>query len=420
MSTIQSGKKESVGMNDKLLDQIKNFVKNGGRIRAGEEPVYGEPFYGAYMQQYISANFALGDKVSITTEKTFDGIIIDIGPYHLTTLTSGRSVHKDRRNKCSEPFSDIKSIELIKKTDGKFDLSVVDPREHERRMNIKKLKETGEWEEIENKKTWARMERRAELKKQFTSIYHDVDYDSSHVIQIMHGCSNYFPFRCAKVEADLYLILDNGIIKKIPCQTGAPFPNKNSYHAYNYDSKQDDPCLYLYLPDDGTVYENVNIACIWTMHVLDDAGDTWGIKMINLYRIGRIKPISDERNLIPIDMGISPLLGYNTIKDCGTLLEDMMAKDVYCIMDSPAEDNDNYEGLHMIKVPEDIHEMRSMAKILYKLDKYCGNQPTNDFLISANIETFVTIDKEAYCYYTDSWITCRDGYPYKMLDAPKE
>ena len=208
-------------MNDKLLDQIKNFVKNGGRIRAGEEPVYGEPFYGAYMQQYISANFALGDKVSITTEKAYDGIIIDIGAYHLTTLTSGRTVHKDRRNKCSEPFSDIKSIELIKKTDGKFDLSAVDPQEYERRMNIKKMKETGEWEEAENRKTKVRMERRAELKQQFASIYPDADYDKSHVIKITDGCSIYFPYMCDDVRANL-LYMDFGGMIRMHSATSIP------------------------------------------------------------------------------------------------------------------------------------------------------------------------------------------------------
>ena len=234
---------------EKIIKELQEFVKNGGRLRYGEEPAYGEPFYDEHMHQYISANFSLGDKVRITTElKSYTGTIIKIDPYQLIILTSGRTVYKDERNKQYESYSWIKSVELIKKTDGKLDLSAVDPHEYERRMNIKKMKETREWEEIENRETNERMERRAELKQQFASIYPDVDYDRVHVIKITYGCSIYFPYMCDDVRANLYLILDNGkCIKKIPCQTGTPFPNKNSYHAYNCAPKQGYPCVYIYL-----------------------------------------------------------------------------------------------------------------------------------------------------------------------------
>lgn len=89
-------------------------------------------------------NFSLGDKVRITTElKSYTGTIIKIDPYQLIILTSGRTVHKDERNKQYESYSWIKSVELIKKTDGKLDLSAFDPHEYERRMNIKKIYAVG-------------------------------------------------------------------------------------------------------------------------------------------------------------------------------------------------------------------------------------------------------------------------------------
>ena len=410
---------------EKIIKELQEFVKNGGRLRYGEEPAYGEPFYDEHMHQYISANFSLGDKVRITTEsKAYDGIIIDIGAYHLTTLTSGRTVHKDRRNKCSEPFSDIKSIELLKKTDGKFDLSAVDPQEYERRMNIKKMKETREWEEIENRETNERMERRAELKQQFASIYPDADYDKSHVIKITDGCSIYFPYMCDDVRANLYLILDNGkCIKKIPCQTGTPFLNKNSYHAYNCVPKQGYPCVYTYLPDNGFVYEDVSIACVWTISITKKSGIKSGIKVADLYRIGQIDPITDEHNLIPIHMSIYPLLGHNNIKDCiGMGLLTMMNKDIYGIVDAMTgyKDSENStEGLHIIKATEDNSDMKSTVEILYELSKYYGDHLTDgsSMLISAYIEVFVTIDKEAACYYSDSGVKCRDGYQFKALDV---
>ena len=404
---------------EKIIKELQEFVKNGGRLRYGEEPAYGEPFYDEYMHQYISANFSLGDKVRITTEsKAYDGIIIDIGAYHLTTLTSGRTVHKDRRNKCSEPFSDIKSIELLKKTDGKFDLSAVDPQEYERRMNIKKMKETGEWEEAEKRKTNGRMERRAELKQQFTSIYPDADYDKSHVIKITDGCSIYFPYMCDDVRANLYLILDNGkCIKKIPCQTGTPFPNKNSYHAYNCVPKQEYPCVYIYLPDNGFVYENVSIACVWTISTIKKSGIKSSIKVADLYQIGQVNPITDEHNLIPIHMNVSPLLGYSNIKDC-IGLQSMMDKDIYCITDTMAEDEGKEdEWLHIIKATEDSGDIRSAVETFYELSKYWEDTLTEDSLIFAYIEVFVTIDKEAACYYSDSWVKCRDGYQFKALDV---
>ena len=50
---------------EKIIKELQEFVKNGGRLRYGEEPAYGEPFYDEHMHQYISANFSLGDKVRI-------------------------------------------------------------------------------------------------------------------------------------------------------------------------------------------------------------------------------------------------------------------------------------------------------------------------------------------------------------------
>lgn len=401
----------------KLIKRLQEFVQNGGRLRAGEEPKYGEPFYGNYMQQYISANYNLGDKVSITAEfrsytgailEIYSGTILEIYSSCLTTLTSGKTVHKDLRNIRYEPFSYIKSIELIKKNTEDFDLSVIYPQKWNRSLQKKELQETIEL-------SGAQREKRVELKKQFATIYPNIDYDKSHVIKIIRGCRLYFPFACENVSADLYLVLENGdCIKKIPCQTGAPFPNKNVYCAYNYILKQEDPHLYLYLPDNGFVYEDVNIVCIWTINITSNQG----IKIIDMYRIEKINPISGEHNLIPIDMKVSPALGYKNINECGTL-ESMMDKDIYFVIEIAKNSGVN-DRIHIIKDSENINEMKSVIEILYKLVQQHDKSLLGNLFISSYIETFVTIDKEADCYYSDSCIKCRDGYHFKAFDVTNQ
>ncbi len=132
-------------------------------------------------------------------------------------------------------------------------------------MNIKRMKETREWEEIENRETNERMERRAELKQQFASIYPDVDYDRVHVIKITYGCSIYFPYMCDDVRANLYLILDNGkCIKRYHVRQAHHFSIKPvTMRITVFQSR--DTHVYIYLPDNGFVYENVSIACVWTI-----------------------------------------------------------------------------------------------------------------------------------------------------------
>lgn len=44
-----------------IIEQLQTFVGNGGRIRAGVEHKYGEPFYGAYMEQRLKKEFHVGD-----------------------------------------------------------------------------------------------------------------------------------------------------------------------------------------------------------------------------------------------------------------------------------------------------------------------------------------------------------------------
>lgn len=48
-----------------IIEQLQTFVGNGGRIRAGVEPKYGEPFYGAHMEQRLKKEFHVGDRVHI-------------------------------------------------------------------------------------------------------------------------------------------------------------------------------------------------------------------------------------------------------------------------------------------------------------------------------------------------------------------
>lgn len=46
-----------------MIQKLKDFVENGGRIRKEKEPRIGEPFYGKYMKQYITKTFHPGNKI---------------------------------------------------------------------------------------------------------------------------------------------------------------------------------------------------------------------------------------------------------------------------------------------------------------------------------------------------------------------
>lgn len=96
------------------------------------------------------------------------------------------------------------------------------------------------WKHDEKDDCWyedteSRKKRRMNDRFKFNAVYPDVSFEDSHVIAISDGCSLYFPYYNKSVEAEVYLVQDDAnIIVEIPCKVGTPYPNKNSYHAYNF------------------------------------------------------------------------------------------------------------------------------------------------------------------------------------------
>ena len=400
-----------------MLDKIKDFVENGGRLRKGEEPRFGEPFYGDYMKQYLSLHYKPGDKVKLQEvfhngeSKTYEGIIISMD-YTLSLLASGKTVHKDKRNKKYIHYSFIKSIELIKTDDGTFDLSVVDPDEWNRLKNMEKHKES------DDERTESRKKCRAKDEREFHLVYPEVDFKKSHVIKVCDGCAMYWPFKYDEITAEIFMVRDGDKITPIPCKTGTPFPNKNSIHAYNCKEKDKYPDLYLYLPDYGFCYEDVNIVCVWTINTSISGKETT-IKKVNIHHVGEISPIKDEHNMIFVDMHIYPLLEHGnslfTEKRAG-ILADMMDKDMYFVIDA-IDDNADDAAILPLKIPANQPNDETEKYLCMALGSLVSSLEEDEKeKMVARIETFCSIDKIQERYYSSSWRSCREGYEFKMLE----
>lgn len=405
-----------------MIEQLISFVENGGRIRENEEPKFGEPFYGEYMEQILPLHYKPGDRVKIVEKihdnesKTYEGMIIAFG-YALKLLVSGRKVHKDKRNKKEIRYVNIQSVEMVKPDDGSFDLSAVDPDEWEWNKIRKKEDDTDIW----SKKTEQRRNQRLEDEKEFHQVYPGVDFDKSHVIKVSDGCSLYWPFNHKGITAEVFMVRDEDKITPIPCKTGTPFPNKNCYHAYNCKTEGRYPDLYLYLPDNGFRYEDVNIVCVWTINTTI-SGEDKVIKAVNIHHVGEIKPIKDEYNLIFVDMRVDPLLEYGdslfTDSQIACLMTQMMNRDMYIVLDIKED------TASMVKVPEELTKedlekyllTSSMAVSGFDLQEVIQRVTDVPEKLFPLVEVFCDIDKEPERYYSSSWRNCREGYQFKMLE----
>ena len=135
-----------------IIEQLQTFVGNGGRIRAGVEPKYGESFYGAHMEQRLKKEFHVGDRVHIKIKyrskkrEEYDCLILNIG-YSFEVLISGKQVWKSKKNKKSFPYYCIEDISLIKKAEENFDIKYVDPEDAKWREDIKKNEGRDQFEE---------------------------------------------------------------------------------------------------------------------------------------------------------------------------------------------------------------------------------------------------------------------------------
>lgn len=402
-----------------MITKLIEFVENGGRFHSNEEPKFGEPFYGDYMKQFVKLHYKPGDRVKLQKKGydndiiTYEGIIIALD-YILELLISGKRVHKDKRNKKSIPYYFIKSIEMISSDDGTFDLSIVDPDEWSLQNNSNKTVHDT------NKETDYSKKKRIEEKNEFNMVYQDKDFNMSHIINVIDGCSLYWPFEYDEIAAEVFMVRDNIKVTPIPCKTGTPFPNKNYFHTYNYMNKNKHPELFLFLPDNGFRYKDVNVVCLWKIKTTI-SGKNKIFNVVNIHHVGEVKPIKNGYNQIFIEMHTAPLLGYGeslfTDPHDSSLLSSMMNKDMYCIL------NMNEDIAHPIKLPED-QTKEETEKYLYMASMAVNNfNPLASQRLIANVqdeldpivELFCTIDKEPVRYYSGAWRYPREGYKFHIL-----
>lgn len=406
MNATEESQQEEIEMD--LISKLYDFVENGGRLEAGKEPVYGEPFYPEYMCQLVKSTYEIGDRVQVESENGMcSGVIIALGGYDMTLLISGHKVWKNQQNVKKIPWHHIRSVELSKKRKSDFDINSVDTEAHYQPHT--KLYEDGFWEE----KTENRRKRREEDKEQFQAACKDVPFEDSHVFCIDSGCRLYFPFKNNGVSAEVYIVQDNGKhAEKIPCKVGTPYPNKNSYHAYNHKDSDGDCQLYTYLPDAEKEYEHVSIVCVWTVK-LPVTGKSTNIKFVHIYWAGKIEPTRDEHNMHLTNMDISTICGYGDAvfeKDNNWLLENIMAADSVFVLypedDSirpiKASDNDDIYGF----IAQQALAHFSIRDLLQTMVS-----DSNQFPVE------VTVEKEVIMpgYFSSSWWRGKQRYEFKLL-----
>ena len=125
MNATEESQQEEIEMD--LISKLYDFVENGGRLEAGKEPVYGEPFYPEYMCQLVKSTYEIGDRVQVESENGMcSGVIIALGGYDMTLLISGNKVWKNQQNVKKIPWHHIRSVELSKKRKSDFDINSVD------------------------------------------------------------------------------------------------------------------------------------------------------------------------------------------------------------------------------------------------------------------------------------------------------
>lgn len=405
-----------------MLSELLSFVENGGRIRKGEEPRFGEPYYREYMKQYFNLHYRVGDIISVQymghdgNVKPYEGPILSL-QCGLQLLISGRTVHKDQRNMKILSWEQIRDVTFIRKRDESFDISVVYPNAPAASV-IKK-------EALKRSKAMQEKERECN-RKEFLSVYPDKNYDTSHFIQVHNGCQLYWPFYKKSVKADIYIVNGDGEdpIKKIPCKTGSLLPNKNWCQAYNYKNENGYPELDIALPDDGTLYENLSIVCVWSIVTAVDEEEIV-IKVVDMHCFRKITPIKAAHNLIVINMSISPLLEYGISFDnfdtndtkASFALTKMMDHDMYYVVDVDADD------AFVIKKPEamtseevtEIILLSCMAATDFNMQDLLQYICDMKEFHALSVEVFCNVDEEPKEYYSGLCCDTRQEYKFSIL-----
>ena len=411
MNATEENEQEEIEMD--IINKLYTFVENGGRLEKGREPVYGEPFYHDYMYQLIKLKYEIGDRLRIESEDgTIEGIMISFCNYEITLLTSGNKVWKRKNAGCHSVNTKyvrmhrIKSVELVEKKKPDFDLDVVDEYKYYHDRNTPKI----DW----NEKTEIRRKRRELDKANFKEVYKDVPFENSHVFGIIRGCRLYYPFQNEGVSAEIYIVQNNGNhAEKVPCKVGTPYPNKNSYHAYNYNEKGSDCWLYTYLPDEKKEYEHVSIVCVWTVKLRINKKKT-DIKFVHIYQIGNINSAQDEYNFHFIDISYAPIFGYGNellTNENSSLMESIMDNDSLFIL---------YQNEDVIRPIKESEDDEVYAFIAQQALAHFSAKELMEMLSSDNssLPVEVAVEKEDVLqgYYSSSWKKVKPRFEFTLLE----
>lgn len=404
------------------IGKIQQFVENGGRFEKNREPAYGEPFHSDYMEQLVKRDYQIGDKLQVEMDDgvIYSGILMNAYWRYIKLIISGNKIWKNKKNLKDIRLENVKTITLVEKRKAQFDMDTVDPMclyhksqdEQDRDIDL-------QWDE----KTDSRIRTRNKDKSEFESIYPDVPFEESHVICMIGGSSLYFPFKNNGVKAEIYLVQDNGMdAKKVECKTGMPYPNKNSYHTYNFNGNEYHDCrLYMYLPNAEIEYHDVSIVCVWTVNITDSDGKDKDIKYVNIYNIGTIEKQTDENNLHFIDMRISPILGFGDslfTKECSSILERIMDKESVFILTEEKESQDGDHSIWQLKSSDNDEIYAFLA--LQALSHFNAKDMVASLMNSDDdispIEVTVNCEDVAQGYFSSSWRNCKEGYKFKLLE----
>ena len=383
-------------MRDIIL-QVQNFVRNGGRKYKGQEPRMGEPFYAQYVQQKINSQYRPGDKIKIVVnDQIVVGILLRCESY-IYLLTEGKKVWGNCQNVKEFSVGKVKSMQLLEAKKDSFNIDEIDPtnRYHPNKYH----EEDDYW----YKKTAYRKQCRMKNQQQFMQVYPNVPFDKSHIIVVQAGFTLYWPFHNNGITAEIYLVQGEGTkVEKIPCKVKTPYPNKNSYHAFNCkEAKYDDCMLYTYLPDCHVEYQNINLICVWKIKTMINGSST-EVHIIHIDHIEKIEPAVDERNIHITDMSTTTLLGFGNdlFTKKSFVLEELMDFDAMFLLNSDENTIISIKGSQKDKIYSFLAQ-QAIGKSSLEGKK----MPV--------VEVFVDKDNVLEGYYSDSWRNCRSTYKFK-------
>ena len=315
------------------IQRIHDFVNNGGRFRVGENPVWGEPYYGEYMATHIQKQFTPGDKVDVVVQypqaksseyRQFKGTILRINKGYVEVLNQGNSVWKDRKNYENIFCGHIKSISLIKRN-PEFDIEKADPQGEKNRRDSDNEKTI-----LDGKPDKYDLKYREELKEACRKLYPKQSFEDAVVMSL--DFSIYFPWEVDKVDAEVYINHNNNSVK-VAGKTGKPYPNKNVFGFYNDRNVSFGPSAFIMLPKDD--YTGAFVTCKWSITYNDKV-----YSFISMIEVAAFEPVNGENNVYFIGDKLCPLAYLNSEYKCSEyrMYESLMDAEAMFYLDEKADE----------------------------------------------------------------------------------